>query len=318
MSNNNFTRDSKSVAYDRNRSRAEYQQMSNNSGLHNIGVILSTFEDWKKFTEYDEYLALYPEEAEFWRQYYKDNSQVYHLYNNSPGYEEWWYSQPQESVQGGAGTDVIKADINKAAVTYNLENESAASRISSVNTSDTVGYGKKAYDHKFYNLGEGRIGIESPTSTGIEEITDVETLVFLDQRLSPSEDILPVFEQVKGIDDTSGAVFRLYSAAFNRLPDSDGLRNWINANTSGSFSLSETASEFVESEEFVSVFGDNQTDQDYTTAIYNNVLERDPDADGLAHYLGLLEEGKSRGDLLIDFAESPENRVLFSEVTGLS
>ena len=34
--------------------------------------------------------------------------------------------------------------------------------------------------------------------------------------------------------------------------------------------------------------------------------------------IGLLANGKDRGALLLDFSESPENRVLFTEVTGLS
>ena len=52
--------------------------------------------------------------------------------------------------------------------------------------------------------------------------------------------------------------------------------------------------------------------------MYNNVLERDSDPIGLAHYKGLLADGKTRGGLLLDFSESPENRNLFKDVTGLS
>ena len=54
------------------------------------------------------------------------------------------------------------------------------------------------------------------------------------------------------------------------------------------------------------------------TTLYNNVLERDPDTGGLAHYENLLATGKTRGGLLLDFSESPENKVLFTDVTGLS
>ncbi len=42
------------------------------------------------------------------------------------------------------------------------------------------------------------------------------------------------------------------------------------------------------------------------------------DAAGLANYQRLLANGKDRGALLLDFSESPENRVLFTEVTGFS
>jgi len=166
-------------------------------------------------------------------------------------------------------------------------------------------------------LGKGRIGIQEPLNSGINEVTAVEKLVFQDKIFSPIEDILSVFEQVKGIDDITGAVFRLYSGAFDRLPDSDGLRNWINANTSKAKTFGETAEEFVKSEEFKVTYGDNLSDEAFLTALYNNVLGRDPDQDGLNHYLGLLQSGKARGALLIDFSESPENKVNFTEVTGL-
>ena len=42
------------------------------------------------------------------------------------------------------------------------------------------------------------------------------------------------------------------------------------------------------------------------------------DQAGLANYQNLLANGKTRGALLLDFSESPENRGLFTKVTGLS
>ena len=60
------------------------------------------------------------------------------------------------------------------------------------------------------------------------------------------------------------------------------------------------------------------SDTQFITTMYNNVLERDPDDSGLAHYQNLLATGKSRGAMLLDFSESPENLELFKDVTGLS
>ena len=69
--------------------------------------------------------------------------------------------------------------------------------------------------------------------------------------------------------------------------------------------------------EFKNRYGATTTDTQYITTLYNNVLGRSPDAAGLANYQRLLANGKDRGALLLDFSESPENRVLFTEVTGL-
>ena len=141
---------------------------------------------------------------------------------------------------------------------------------------------------------------------------------FADQTLDLVEDVAATFEQVTGVDDTSGVVFRLYNAAFSRLPDASGLENWIGANSNGTRTYEQTAKEFAASEEFSIRYGESVSDSVYINTLYRNVLRRDPDIEGLNHYRNLLAGGKSRGDLLLDFSESPENRELFSQSTGFS
>ena len=52
--------------------------------------------------------------------------------------------------------------------------------------------------------------------------------------------------------------------------------------------------------------------------LYNNILGRDADADGYNYWVGQLNNGiEDRSELLLGFAESSENQLLFSEVTGL-
>ena len=167
-------------------------------------------------------------------------------------------------------------------------------------------------------LGEGRYGVQKKGESTIDEITGVSSLQFQDQALSLANDVAATFNQVKGIDDVSGVVFRLYNAAFARLPDASGLENWINGNSSGGMTYATSAQEFSSSQEFKNRYGATTTDTQYITTLYNNVLERSPDKAGLANYQNLLANGKARGALLLDFSESPENRVLFTQVTGLS
>ena len=179
-------------------------------------------------------------------------------------------------------------------------------------------FSHNSFDAKFYNLGGGRYGVQKKGESTIDEITGVSSLQFQDQALSLANDVAATFNQVKGMDDVSGVVFRLYNAAFARLPDAKGLENWINGNSSGGMTYATSAQEFSSSQEFKNRYGANTTDTQYITTLYNNVLERSPDAAGLANYQGLLANGKTRGALLLDFSESPENRGLFTEVTGLS
>ena len=179
-------------------------------------------------------------------------------------------------------------------------------------------FSQNSFDAKFYSLGEGRYGVQKKGESTIDEITGVSSLQFQDQALSLANDVAATFNQVKGIDDVSGVVFRLYNAAFARLPDAKGLENWINGNSSGGMTYATSAQEFSSSQEFKNRYGATTTDTQYITTLYNNVLERSPDAAGLANYQNLLANGKTRGALLLDFSESPENRGLFTEVTGLS
>ena len=131
-------------------------------------------------------------------------------------------------------------------------------------------------------------------------------------------EVQETFDQVTGINDVSGVVFRLYNAAFARLPDSAGLKNWINANSSGKKSYKETAEAFADSQEFENRYGANVSNTEFVTTLYNNVLDRDPDANGLARYVGELNDGTNeRKDLLYIFSESQENRGLFTDTTGL-
>ena len=152
--------------------------------------------------------------------------------------------------------------------------------------------------------------------TALQSIWGVENDPILN---ADGSDLKAIIDQVTGMDDVSGVIFRLYNAAFARLPDPDGLSNWINANETCSFSYEQTASEFIDSQESINLYGSNQVDTNYITTVYNNVLDRDPDSAGLSHYEGLLGSGEmTRAKMMFAFSESPENRVLFTELTGVS
>jgi hypothetical protein len=207
---------------------------------------------------------------------------------------------------------------NTSYPTYNVNNTWANNLVTGAITGSAPTLAKNSFDYKFYNLGGGRYGVQEKGSSKIDEITGASSLKFADQTLTPANDVAATFNQVKGKDDVSGVVFRLYNAAFSRLPDANGLQNWINGNASGGMTYASSAQSFSESQEFKNRYGSNVTDTQFITTLYNNVLGRSPDAGGLSHYQSLLAGGRSRGALLLDFSESPENRVLFTQVTGLA
>lgn len=108
------------------------------------------------------------------------------------------------------------------------------------------------------------------------------------------------------ITGTAGQAYRIYKAAFDRAPDTGGLGFWIDAMDEGA-SLTNVAAGFIASPEFQKLCGANVSDRDFLTKLYNNVLDRNPDQGGYDFWLGALENGTTREDILVNFSESKEN-----------
>lgn len=109
-----------------------------------------------------------------------------------------------------------------------------------------------------------------------------------------------------GCEGHSDAVARLYVAAFGRTPEADGFDFWVDAYSSAAWTLPAMAAFFVESTEFNARFGAID-DPGFVTQLYNNVLDRGPDDEGLNFWVGQLAADLTRGQLLLRFSESPEN-----------
>ena len=177
-------------------------------------------------------------------------------------------------------------------------------------------YSLKSSDYTFYDLGDDRYGIK--TATGIDELTGVSTLSFSDKDLSVLNDLKGTFDQVTGKDDVTGKTFRLYNAAFARLPDASGLEYWISQRSSGANSERVVAQSFLGSAEFIELYGEDVSHATYVNNLYKNVLGREADTAGLNYWVGNLTNGiEERHEALLGFSESAENKGLFSEMTGL-
>lgn len=68
----------------------------------------------------------------------------------------------------------------------------------------------------------------------------------------------------------------------------------------------DVASGFLSSPEAQKLYG-NLDPTNFLTQLYANVLDRKPDADGLAWHLNNLNHGVSMAQTLVDFSESAEN-----------
>ncbi len=106
-------------------------------------------------------------------------------------------------------------------------------------------------------------------------------------------------------------VARLYLSALLRVPDQPGLDAWVNYISAGN-TLQSMADLFASSTEFTNRYGamDNTA---YVTALYQNILGRQPDTDGLNAWVGELDKGTAtRSQVLIGFAQSQEAIALFA------
>ena len=127
-----------------------------------------------------------------------------------------------------------------------------------------------------------------------------------------------MFNQIKGLNDTTGKIFRLYKSAFNRFPDRDGLAYWIKMNKSGENSFRQTAESFINSTEFLALFAKSPKDDEYLTSLYENVLDREPDIEGLSYWSSqLYSSNETRAEVLIGFSESNENISYFNNVFNI-
>ncbi len=135
-----------------------------------------------------------------------------------------------------------------------------------------------------------------------EEVSGVERLAFSDQTVA--------------FDDDAASILRLYQAALGRAPDPTGMGFWLGQSDQG-LSLRGMATQFLDSEEFVSRFGDSLPNPDFVDRLYLNVLGRTPDGGGRSFWVDTLGSGATREEVLLGFTDSPENvAITASAVDG--
>jgi hypothetical protein len=112
------------------------------------------------------------------------------------------------------------------------------------------------------------------------------------------------------IDGAAGAMYRLYQAAFDRVPDAGGFAFWLALHDKG-MPLATIAQGFVASAEFGALYGATPTHAELLTRYYQNVLHRAPDPAGHAWWLDKLEQGiNTPVTTLVAFSDSAESRAL--------
>lgn len=131
---------------------------------------------------------------------------------------------------------------------------------------------------------------------GLDTLAGVERLVFSDVNVALD------------IDGTSAVAYRLYKAAFDRVPDLAGLGFWIASMDIGVTGL-EVAQGFINSPEFLAMYGADSSNADFVDRLYLNILDRPGETEGRSYWINALDNGADRAAILLDFSESVENQT---------
>lgn len=94
----------------------------------------------------------------------------------------------------------------------------------------------------------------------------------------------------------------LYIAYFNRAPEAAGLSHWLGDFSRGA-DVRTQAANFAGHPVFEATYG-GMGDQQFVETIYQNVLGASGDADGIAYWVGELNNGVPRHQMVADFVHS--------------
>lgn len=108
-------------------------------------------------------------------------------------------------------------------------------------------------------------------------------------------------------EDMAGTLARLYMGAFDRLPDNGGMSNWMEGMHTG-MTQAEVAQNFADSAEFQAAYG-TLSNTALVSQLFQNILERAVSAEESALWVGKLDAGATKGELLLGLSNSDENIV---------
>lgn len=105
----------------------------------------------------------------------------------------------------------------------------------------------------------------------------------------------------------------LYLTTIGRAPDSAGVAYWVDQVMNGNLTVSEVGQSFFDQPEVQTKYADLDTDG-FVTAVYENVLGRVPDEDGLNYWKEELESGNISNN---SFIEAINNGALGDDAVKL-
>lgn len=167
-------------------------------------------------------------------------------------------------------------------------------------------------------IGPSEITVDNrmTSGTGIDQISSIELISFgLEDQLE-----LSLLGGMASLNATQlEDLVELYIAYFNRAPDALGLNFWGTSFANGT-SLEEMASLFVGQDETLAAYPLGTSNEVFANIVYNNVLGRTPDQDGLNFWVEQIENRSvSRDEFILEVLKgvqvgSPDRAYLDDKV----
>jgi hypothetical protein len=210
---------------------------------------------------------------------------------------------PSEPTEGGepgsaAGNLLEGTPEDDAALTATAELD----RIDGLDGVDTAVFAGDQSDF-VVSLGVDGVTVTDRTEGGLGSIAldNVELIDFgTDLSVFNGPMDLRQFGGHTGLDEEALESFvEMYIAYFNRAPDAVGLAFWGTAYANG-MSLEDIAEEFATQPETLATYPENASNLKFVSDVYENVLGRAPDMDGLRFWSGELNDGNvGRGEFIL-------------------
>lgn len=209
------------------------------------------------------------------------------------------------SISGGSGADSIEGGAGQDTLNGGPGND----RLDGGAGTDEARFTGNRGDYRITAAADGSLSLSGPQGT--DTLISIERLVFQDKALA--------FD----VDGIGGKTYRLYKAAYDRAPDAGGVGFWMYFLDNG-FDMVKAATNFLNSDEFRTLYDNDAATPGYqepsierfVQLLYRHVLQRTPEGAGYQFWVDAMNNkdgafGKfwSRAEVLLEFAESSENKV---------
>lgn len=231
-----------------------------------------------------------------------------------------WGLDGNDTIFGGAGSDVLGGNAGNDVIDGGGDND-----VLYGGTGNDVVNGGGGSDT--LNRVEGRDVMYGGTGSDVLQLTVISaqadilklrTNSFFIKDDAGNLAIVRDVEQIQYTDNTVGLgsvglfenvnlqLVEIYMAAFNRAPETGGYEYWVaRVATEGILNV---ANVIFSIPSVLAIYPQDMTSEEFVTAIYQNVLDKAPDAAGLAYWVNSLNApGGSRGKLVLDLAGAALN-----------